>query len=87
MAKGSGSGGRGSYAQQHALVVNRLVELRKTAPRGEKRTIGSHPTPEQKAAYDDRVRAYNRENRKLSKLAADLLPKANASFSRRRRKD
>ena len=82
MAKGSGGGGRSGG--RATSLVRQLTALRDRKPRSLQQTFGSRgPTTEQRAAYDAKVRDYNRQYRKLSKEANAAVETSNAAFRRR----
>ena len=84
MAKGSGgsggSGGGGGFRRwskaqkERDSALRTLTEVRNSRPSPRARAIGSRPTAAAEAAYDNRVREYNRTlsaaNRRFKKADA-----------------
>jgi len=62
-------------------VSQKLSEMRKCKPRTIKQMFGSNgPTTEQLQTYNDRVKNWNREYRKLTQLHKKLLVISNEAF-------
>jgi len=58
-----------------------LIEMRKCKPHTIKHLFGSNgPTKEQLQTYNDRVKNWNREYRKLTQLHKKLLSISNEAF-------
>lgn len=66
-------------------ISHKLADMRTYKPRNIKRLFGTNgPTAEQLAIYNNRVRDWNNEYRKLSKLHKDLLAISNENFRKSR---
>ena len=84
MAKGSGGGGRGFRQYRAAYTertqaLNQMTELRNSKPSARARAIGSRPSPEVVARYENRVKEWNRAYsaaqrrfKKFDKISGDL---------------
>jgi len=70
--------------EEYQDLLRKLGELDKVKPRPLAKLYGSAgPTPQQKAAWEDRTRAWNRETSAIRRKLPALLDKSNAEFRAR----
>lgn len=69
------------------MLADQMSQMRSSKPRSLAQTFGSRgPTPEQRDAYNARVKEWNRNYRKLAKQQKQALADDNAAFNARRRR-
>jgi hypothetical protein len=75
-----------AYYEQYAELLKELTELQIHKPRPLAKLYGLNgPTPQQRIAWEESVKTYNRKVSKIRKQLPELLRKSNEEFYARQK--